>query len=734
MVRKSAEDGCAAAGELKEVPSTSSMRPMVTINLRDALLNTLSEAIAAINPDGRIVEMNEAWKHFQQDFFWLGEVLVFDETALKDACHDADVLIEGLHAVIGGVKREFEREFSVLLRGRPIWFRLRVKRLSGYVEEEGMHTMVSLRDITDRHRAEQDLHESHTLFQRVLEGTGDGIFIYDLEGRFLLHNSAAAEQLGFNKSPVVGKKVEEVFSPELARTVHGQNQLVLSTGRTLGYELVVGRRTLLVRKGVYLNHQNEAVGIIGIARDITERKRVEEKLERSERHFRALIERSADCIFLISQAGDILYASPSIKVISGYEAVELVGSNRFFWIHPEDVSSVQQQLGDLLDLPGASISGEFRHLCKDGNWKWLEATSTNWLHDPGVQAIVINARDVSKRKEDEQKLHRFKAIVESSVDGILSVDLNGKVTSWNPAAQRIFGYSEKEMMGNDFRILIPEDRLGEASKLLNSVLLGKEINDFETVRIGRGGRRVDVALTLSPIYSQDYSIAGITAIVRDITERRRLEKQVLEISDFEKRRIGQDLHDDLCQHLVGISIIGNLLHADLAQLGIKQADDAKQITEMIRNAVDHARILAKGLSPLNIAQGGLMAGLETLAANTEQMFRIPCRFECSDAVHIQDVETATHLFRIAQEALHNAVKHSKGTLVIIRLEADQESVIVTVSDNGVGISEVRKPSAVSGLGMHTMYYRARLIGATLEISKNPKGGTCVVCRLPKQKI
>lgn len=704
------------------------------MDLRHALFEDLGEAVAAIDSDGCLVEINGAWKKFQQDFSWLGEVLIFDEMAFKEASRDADQTIAGVQNVIQGRIREFKYEFSVNKDGKLVWFSLEVHGMHGSVEGLASFTMVTLSDITIRRRAEQDLRESHALFQRVLEGTGDGIFIYDLEGNLLLHNSAAAEQVGIKNSLTAGGKIEEVFSKELVRTVNGQNKLVLDTGRTLSYELVLDGRTLLVQKGVYRNHRNEAVGVIGISRDITERKHSEEKLQRSERHFRALIERSTDCILLISKEGTICYASPPIKEISGYDPDELTGTNIFLWVCPEDIDFAQKMFQEVLELPGGSITGEFRHLCKNGNWKWMETTSTNWFHDPSVHAIVVNARDISKRKEDERKLCRFKAIVESSVDGILSIDLDGIITSWNPAAQRIFGYSEQEILGKNFRVLIPDDRLGEAGELLDSVLHGKCINDFETIRVGKGGRKLEVALTFSPISGHDQRLTGVAAIIRDISERRRLEKQVLEIADFEKHRIGQDLHDDLCQHLVGISMIGNLLYAELARLGIKQAHDAKQITEMIRNAVDHARILAKGLSPLNIEHGGLMAGLETLAANTERIFRIPCRFECSAPIHIEDMEIATHLYRISQEALHNAVKHSKGTLVIVRMEADQENLTITIRDNGVGFPEVRKTSGINGLGMHTMYYRARVIGASLDISKNTKGGTDVICRFPFAKI
>jgi len=740
MVRKFEVDGFAEKEESRSASSGKTKRKGELLCSSPALLDSIEDAAALVNREGRIAAANGAWRLLKKEFPWLGNAEktepVFDAGAFKDATVLADFILTGVHGVTHGVPPEFQQEFSASCAGSTCWLRLRAKALPG--EGEGF-TLLSLRDVTLWRKAEQDLRESLALFHRVVEGAREGIFIYDMEGRFLMHNAVCLDLFSADFSSLVGKSIEEVFPPHLARTIRGQNELVLGTGRTLGYELTLntlqGSRDVVVEKGVYRNHRNETAGVIGIARDVTERKRAEEMLEKSERHFRALIEKSRDAIVILSVEGRILYASPPSKVISGYDCEEFVGTDLFFWIHPDDALFARQRLQETIELPDASITAEVRILCKDGRWKWIESTATNLLHDPAMQAIVLNVRDISERKQAEQESLRFEAIVESSIDGILSVDLEGKITSWNPGATRIFGFSEEEMLGTLFEKLTPEDRLEECNEFSESVRRGKAIRDCETVRLRCDGARIEVALSLSPIHDSERRISGVAVIVRDITERRRLEREVLEIADFEKHRIGQDLHDDLCQHLVAISMIGNILYAELAGQGLPQAENAKQVTQMIRNAVDHARILAKGLSPLNIAEGGIMAGLETLVAHTEQMFRVRCCFECSSAVHVEDKEVATHLFRIAQEALHNAVKHSDGTKVIVRLTSDAEALEVSVRDDGIGLPDVpQKRPGGGGMGMHTMQYRARVIGASLEILKNDMGGTSVVCRLPNRRL
>lgn len=707
-----------------------------TSSLSLLLLDSLEEAVAEIGLDWRIRVANRRWRELTGEFPWLRaskeEKLVIDEAALRQLYSDAEEMLSGLRCVFTGEAPEFRHELTMQHSAGARCFTVWAKRLD---QEAGGAVCLIIREVTEQRKTEQELRESHSLFQRVIEGTNDGIFLYSRDGVVLMHNSAGATLLGFKFSRVVGRKIEDIVPWGVAQTILERNELVMSTGQSIGYELKLntpqGWRVAQVQKGVYRNHRDEAVGVIAIARDITERKLAEEKLKQSEDHFRALIEKSADCITLISAEGTINYISPSVKTISGHDPIELVGTSLFFWVHPEDLKGVRAQFLELLSLPGASVHAEFRHLCKDGCWKWLEGTVSNFLQDPSVHAVVGNVRDITERKEAEQSQRRFEAIVESSIDAIIGIDLDGKIASWNPAAQRIFGYPEAKALGREFLALVPEECMPEMRAFLAEVQQGKAVKDYETVFVGRNERRVEVSLTISPIIPHEHHTAGGGAvIVRDITERRRLEKEVLEIADFEKHRIGQDLHDDLCQHLIGISMLGNLLHTDLSRLGLKQAEDARNITVMIRNAVEHARILAKGLSPLNMQEGGLMAGLETLAANTEQLFRMPCAFECGAAVHLDNPEVATHLFRIAQEAVHNAVKHSQGSNVTIRLSMVEEALEIVVSDNGIGLrAKVGSPEG-GGLGMHTMVYRARIIGAELSMCENPGGGTRVVCRLP----
>jgi PAS domain S-box-containing protein len=209
-------------------------------------------------------------------------------------------------------------------------------------------------------------------------------------------------------------------------------------------------------------------------------------------------------------------------------------------------------------------------------------------------------------------------------------------------------------------------------------------------------------------------------------ERRVLEEELLNASSREQQRIGQDLHDSLCQQLAGIEFQNSVLVQQLAKVPETQAEAAR-IGELIRNATKQARSLARGLSPVEIEPNGLMAALNSLATNAANLFRVNCSFECPQPVLLENRTSATHLYRIAQEAIGNATKHGQAKTIVISLKILDGEIILTVKDNGVGFSQAGR--AIEGMGLRIMEYRADMIGAMLRIDSVEGNGTTVACRL-----
>lgn len=218
------------------------------------------------------------------------------------------------------------------------------------------------------------------------------------------------------------------------------------------------------------------------------------------------------------------------------------------------------------------------------------------------------------------------------------------------------------------------------------------------------------------------------ALAAEIAERRRLERELLEICDRERREVGQNLHDGPCQQLMGAAIASSSLEEKLTLDLSTEAVRAKEINQLVTEAIAQCRDLARGLYPAVLETEGLEAALWRMASSVAELFHITCRFVCEKPVPIHEPTLAQHLYRIGQEAVNNAIKHGKPSNVLIALTSTDGQVILIVKDDGVGIAQ---SSAIKGgMGLRIMAFRAELIGATLDIQRDADGGTLVTCTAP----
>jgi signal transduction histidine kinase len=285
--------------------------------------------------------------------------------------------------------------------------------------------------------------------------------------------------------------------------------------------------------------------------------------------------------------------------------------------------------------------------------------------------------------------------------------------------------------------------------------------------VGKNGDRTAIEETLAPLVNSHGTLMGLVLVFRDTSERRRaeanlrnaydemeervrqrteqlaqvnaslreeikqrqrLERCLLGVSEQEQIRIGQDLHDGLGQRLTGIAFLSKALEDKLAQQGLSEAADARRQTNLLNEAISQTRELARGLHPVDAEPAGLMTALRRWADHITSVFGLSCRFECLEPVGIVDGGLATQLYRIAQEAAHNAVKHARATQMTIRLMSENGHLKLTVHDNGAGFA--RDLSIVEGMGLQIMRHRAEAIGAALNIHSSPEDGTSVSCSIP----
>ena len=347
------------------------------------------------------------------------------------------------------------------------------------------------------------------------------------------------------------------------------------------------------------------------------------------------------------------------------------------------------------------------------------------------------AEKLTRNKEGqfliEQKLReseaRARSILKTTVDAIITIDDHGHIRTFNKAAENLFQYTSAEVTGKNVKVLMPQPYHREHDGYLDNY---HNTHQKKIIGIGREvtGRRKDG--TTFPMYLavSEVNVNGqrlYTGIIRDITETRRLEQEVLRISEHERHRIGQDLHDGLGQMLTGITLINKNIAGSLADENHPLTNEVEEITDLIKEADEFARNLSRNLIPVELENNGLIVALERLAKNAEKLFSIKCRIENPINLHFKDPTSLTHLFRIVQEATSNAVKHGNASKVNITMTPDDSKLIVKIEDNGSGFSGDWDKQ--KGLGVRIMKFRARLIGANLEISSSRFGGAAIILTL-----
>jgi PAS domain S-box-containing protein len=319
---------------------------------------------------------------------------------------------------------------------------------------------------------------------------------------------------------------------------------------------------------------------------------------------------------------------------------------------------------------------------------------------------------------------RYEDLLENANDMVFTHNLSGTITSINKTGERLLQRKRESLLSRNIIELMAEDQRAPARRWLNQVVAGAEVPTVEWDFVNAADQRVKLEIS-SRVIEQDGRIVEVEGIARDITERRRLEREILEISTREQRRIGHDLHDGVCQQLAAIAYLVDILGDRLQEKKTPEATEAERIGNLINETNAQARSVARGLFPVRLEEHGLVLALEELAASASSRYRITCRFVCETAPVKVDSEVELHLYYIVQEALSNAVNHGKASTVIVTLAADEDQLKLTVQDDGTGFQLSGKNW--SGMGIRIMRYRAKVIGAALDVQSQVGHGTQITC-------
>jgi two-component system, LuxR family, sensor kinase FixL len=406
--------------------------------------------------------------------------------------------------------------------------------------------------------------------------------------------------------------------------------------------------------------------------------------------------------------------------------------------HPEDTPRIKQNAETAMREGKLQYNQEFRCADKTGKLRWLyEDVYVKWLAENRWRLVGV-CTDISNQKQIEEALRaseeKYRTLFEKSQDAIYITTRTGILVNMNPSTLELFGFRREEMLGLNVSDLYvyPEERV----RFQKEIEKTGSLRDYEVKLHKKDGIVMDCLLTSTVRWDARGRAVGYEGIIRDITEHRRLEREVLEICENEQRRTGRDLHDSLGQHLTGVALLATDLARRLAEQG--QTDEvrvAEEITDLLTDAVRQTRQLASGLIPVALERDGLVTALKNLANTVKQQSGIKCDFDADEdkrlPLTIHDLSLETHLYRIAQEAVNNAVRHSEAEQIVIGLTTVNGSITLLVKDDGVGMPE--SPDENRGMGIRLMRYRANAIGAELEILPGDGGGTIVRCVVDAEK-
>ena len=449
---------------------------------------------------------------------------------------------------------------------------------------------------------------------------------------------------------------------------------------------------------------------------------MEKRLRSREIRLNQLTANIREIFWIVSPDGQKLhYVSPAYEEIVEESRKRVYDNPASFldMIHPEDSERVQSAIRRELSY---DFTVEFRIVVASGAVKWVCTRGFAIRDENGeIHRIGGITEDVTERKRADEALRRSeernRSLLRGVPDLMFQMNRQGDFLDYHANKPGLLLVPPSEFIGRNIREVIPQlaapvlECLRRANENHEPEILEYQLNtgsdrDFEARFIASGDE--------------------VFVIVHDITVGKSLEKEVLAVSDREQRRLSHDLHDGISQQLAGIALLAKALSGRLAAKSLPEADDANRIVALAKETISQVRELVRGLNPLQLQERSLSVALEELASRVRDIYRIDCRVVCDEDVVFADEASATHLYRIAREAVNNAVKHAEAKRIHVELTGRGERFVLVVRDDGKGLASV--PIRRDGMGVEIMRYRARMIGASLDFTGSPGEGTVVTCR------
>jgi PAS domain S-box-containing protein len=612
-------------------------------------------------------------------------------------------------------------------------------------------------------QAQIELAHSRDNYSHLYEFAPVGYLTFDKQGGIEQANLTAATMLKVERKDLLGRKFSDFISDESLDAWHLHRRTVFAESQTVACELRIvshngasasfGLQSLAIR-----DDQGNVCRVRTILLDVSDRRVAFDALSELNIHLdeslsdkTQKLDRSVKQLRLLSEAvshlgegvmitadhldwpgPEILFVNKAMCRIAGYEADELIGKTPRFLQGPATDSAVLERMRQELVSQGTSLV-ELVNYRKDGTAYDVEILVTPLFDARGKRTNFVSIqRDVTERNRVAEALRREHEINRNILDTIQNVililDTQGRILQFNSYLEEISGWKLDEVRGRDwFTTFLPSTDYKMIRRLFNDALSGARTKgNVNPILTKEGGLRY-IEWYDSTLTDSEGRLIGLLCTGQDVTERRELERHIVDVSNEERWRIGTDLHDSVGQELTGLAMSTDALLVSLSRESRPETKIAEKIKEGLARALTQVRTLSRGMNPVDIDGEGLMSALSELVHQLNELPGIRSTFRCDQPVLLPDNEVATQLYRIAQEATTNAIRHGKPNAITISMERIDYHLILRIADNGIGIAYSDSPP--TGMGLRTMAYRARMIRADLQVRPIPSGGTEVVCSI-----
>jgi len=748
------------------------------------------------------------WSPEQRDIHGWGPEEPVSLSRFLDCIHPEDrerIAAVARHAHDPSGDGRFDVEFRIIRRnGEVRWLTTRSQTVFAEVDgkRRPVRTIGASIDVTDHKRVEEALRESSQFNQQVIANAREGIIVYDRDLRYLVWNPFMEELSGLPAEKILGKcprdlpsllleehgnhvineKTVEKMEAALRRAMTGETFLYLDVPFVIKQTGMTGWSS--VRYGPFRNAEGEIVGAIATIRDVTEQKRAEEEVRRSERKYRTLVENSPDVIMNIDREGTILFINHTLPQ---FTVEGVIGTHVTDYISADQAVIYRKKIEKLFD------TGEPQSIVLDsvGQTRW-QSQLIPIMQEGKIESALVIASDITERDraatELENSVSLLRATLESTADGILVVDRIGKIVSFNQKFVEIWNMPDSIIASRDAKqartfamnqLKDPEGFIKKIEELYSQPeATSYDMLEFKDGRVFErfsqpqriGGKSAGRVWSLRDITERKRSeealqrthnelenrvkkrteeLSKANAVLQEqIAERKRAEAalqdalkrlqqlshHILQIQENEYQFISRELHDNIAQSINAVKMGLERLDRDAAPGIPELRQEIRRAVTQLKKISQEVRNLSKQKRPEILDELGLIATLESYIKDFQKLTGIRMKFVNKSTDELLPSNVATHLYRIVQETLNNIAQHARATHAVIRLEEVGNELHLSIKDNGIGFSSdpsVKGEKGLHGIGLISIQERANLLKGTLEIMSSSGKGTKIAVKVPR---